>query len=176
MASALSFAALIAAISGPQAASTRSASPAAWGSFVRSPLQLARLSGKSFEYGNVSAGQLASLLDRWRSRPMLLRKGVCPCRSKWLEYETSLRELAILDPVNLHSCPRARLAGFWIGPFELKPKPRAVPLECVIIHNDPYVGSLLPRLSNLSRVSLACHGPVACFVVPDVVRLDAPGD
>jgi len=107
---------------------------------------------------------------------MLLRTGVCPCRSKWLEQKPSLRELAILDRVNLHSCPRALLAGFWIGPLELKPKPRTIALKCVIIHNDPYVGSLLPRLSNLSRVSLACHGPVVCFVVPDVVRLYAPSD
>ena len=46
---------------------------------------------------------------------MLLRNGVRPCRAYWLEHKPGLRELAILDPVNLHSSPSALLAGSQIS-------------------------------------------------------------
>jgi hypothetical protein len=33
----------------------------------------------------------------------------------------------------------------------------------------------LLRLEDLRRDGIACYHPVACFVVPDLVRLDATG-
>jgi hypothetical protein len=93
-----------------------------------------------------------------------------------LEHKPSLRELAALDAVDLYSCPAARLAGFRTSPLERKAEPRAVALECVIIPNDPYARSLLPRLGNLGRIGLACYRPVTLFVVPDIGLLDALSD
>src|SRR5271169_4370965 len=70
-----------------------------------------------------------SLLYGRRARPVLLRNGVGPCRTQWLQGEPCLHELPRLDPVGLHACPTAWLAGLGISPFEGKAKPRAVTFE-----------------------------------------------
>jgi len=64
--------------------------------------------------------------------------------------------------------------------LQLEKPPSQSPAELlprgVIIYNDTYGRSLLPRLGDLCRVCLTRYRPITCFVVPDVVRLDAPGD
>src|SRR5271169_4867581 len=90
-----------------------------------------------------------------------------------MQHQPSLREHASLDPVGLHACPTARLAGRGIRPFERKAKPRTVVLERVVIDNDTYIGPLLSNLGDFRRIGLACNRPVTAFVVPDVVRHDA---
>jgi hypothetical protein len=46
-----------------------------------------------------------------RSSCLRLSPRVRPSRAERLEHEPGLRELVGLDPVGLHSCPAARLAG-----------------------------------------------------------------
>jgi hypothetical protein len=104
---------------------------------------------------------------------MLLRHRIAPCRAEGLQYQPCLRELTSLDPVGLHACPTARLAGFGISPLERKTKPRAVALERVIIDNDANIRSFLSDLGNLCRLVIPCHCPVAAFIMPDVVFRDA---
>src|SRR5260370_26854811 len=70
-----------------------------------------------------------SLLDGRRARPVLLRNGVGPCRTQWLQDEPGLHELLSLDPIRLHACPTAWLTGLGISPFARKAKPCAVPFE-----------------------------------------------
>jgi hypothetical protein len=56
----------------------------------------------------------AALLDRWRARPVLLRDGVGQLRAWSLEHKASLSASLPLDPVQLHGCWCARLAGLRI--------------------------------------------------------------
>lgn len=74
-------------------------------------------------HGEVHAPRLEpGLFDGWLVCPMLLRDCVAPRRAEWLQHQPRLSKLASLDPVGLHTCPTARLAG----PFERKAKPRSI--------------------------------------------------
>ena len=51
-------------------------------------------------------------------------------------------------------------------------KPCAVAFERVIVDNDTYIRQFCTKFRDLCRVGFPSYGPIACFVVPDVVRSD----
>ena len=64
--------------------------------------------------------------DPERFRPERFLDGQEPGGYSWLPFGGGVRR-----------CPGASLAGAQISPLEREAEPRAVGLECVIIHNEP---------------------------------------
>ena len=90
---------------------------------------------------------------------MLLRNCVAPRRAEWLQHQPRLSKLASLDPVGLHACPTARLAGLWISPLERKAKPRSIAFKRVIVYDDTYIRPLLSGLGDLGCQSAPKRDP-----------------
>jgi hypothetical protein len=130
-------------------------------------------SGLKRPNGQALQSQRSVLLNWRRACPVLLRSGIWPCRAYWFENSPSLRQLASLDPVNLHACSGACLAGLCISPLDHQAEPRAVAVKCVIIRNEASVRSLLSEVGNLRFIGFPRYGPITCLVVPDVARPDA---
>jgi hypothetical protein len=60
------------------------------------------------------------------ARRVLLPNSIGPCRAQLEQREPGLRELACLDPVELHARLSASLAGAWVRPHQRKTEPRAI--------------------------------------------------
>src|SRR5262249_23549001 len=65
------------------------------------------------------------------------------------------------------------LLPFWIRPLEGEAEPRSVALKGVVVDHDMNTRPVLLNLGDFRCICFARHRPVACFVVPDVVRPDA---
>jgi hypothetical protein len=107
------------------------------------------------------------------ARDSSLGSRIRPCRVQRKQRNPGLGELAALDPVTLHSCPGATLAGRRIRPHERKAKPRTIVGEGVIVDEDTDAWPLLMDSSELRRIGFRRHRPVAFLIVPDVMRPDA---
>jgi hypothetical protein len=98
------------------------------------------------------------------ARPVLLLNSIGPCRA---QLEPGLRELACLDPVELHARPSASLAGAWVRPHQRKTEPRAIPGNFMVVHNEARIRPVLTSGAHLRRILLRRHLSSARFIVAD---------
>ena len=101
---------------------------------------------------------------------------VGPCGTKTKHRDPGLSELAALNTLALHTGAAALLAGRGIRPNECKSEPRAVSRERMIIHHDADSGSVSVHGLQFSSIFVPRDGPVAFFVMSDVVRPHAVRD